>query len=71
VDAITGGSQATVRVTVTVEDETGRQCSASAANVDIVMASVDSLLTAINHLIRLRETANSTMNSGSKNANVA
>jgi hypothetical protein len=32
---------------------------------------VDSLLTAINHLIRLRETANSTMNSGSKNANVA
>ena len=39
VDAITGGSDATVRVSVTVEDETGRRSSADAANVDIVIAN--------------------------------
>jgi 2-isopropylmalate synthase len=54
VDAITGGSHATVRVSVAVEDETGLRCNAEAANVDIVMASVDALLTATNHLIRIR-----------------
>ena len=52
VDAITGGSDATVRVSVTVEDENGHSASASAANVDIVMASVDALVTATNHLLR-------------------
>jgi 2-isopropylmalate synthase len=57
VDAITGGSHATVKVSVTVEDETGRKSSADAANVDIVIASVDALLTATNHLIRLRNNA--------------
>jgi 2-isopropylmalate synthase len=57
VDAITGGSDATVRVSVTVEDETGRRSSADAANVDIVIASVDALITATNHLIRLRNNA--------------
>ncbi|MBW1712984.1 MAG: 2-isopropylmalate synthase [Deltaproteobacteria bacterium] len=55
VDAVTGGSGATVRVSVSVEDEAGRTASAQAAAVDIVMASVEALLTAINHLIRLRE----------------
>ena len=51
VNAITGGSRATVRVSVTVEDEEGRQAQAQAAHVDIVMASVDALLTATNHLL--------------------
>ncbi len=54
VDAVTGGSGATVRVTVTVEDEKGRRMVAQAANVDIVIASVDALLTAINHLLTRR-----------------
>ena len=54
VDAVTGGSHATVRVSVGVEDETGRRSSAQAANEDIVIASVDALLTAVNHLIRLK-----------------
>lgn len=52
VDAITGGSEATVRVAVTVEDQRGRQAFAQAAHVDIVMASMDALITAINHLMR-------------------
>jgi hypothetical protein len=38
-------------VSVTVEDEEGRQAQAQAAHVDIVMASVDALLTATNHLL--------------------
>ena len=59
VDAITGGSHATVRVSVTVEDETGRRSSAQAAHEDIVIASVDALLTAVNHLIRLKNNSNS------------
>jgi len=54
VDAITGGSHATVRVSVGVEDETGKRFSAQAAHEDIVMASVEALLTATNHLIRLK-----------------
>jgi len=69
VDAITGGSHATVRVSVTVEDETGRRSSADAANVDIVLASVDALLTATNHLIRMR--ANGAGKGKSDDAHVA
>ena len=60
VDAITGGSTATVRVEVTVEDENGTRSSAHAAHADIVVASVDALLTATNHLIRLRNNGHST-----------
>lgn len=52
VDAVTGGSHATVRVSVTVEDAKGRRSQAQAAHVDIVMASVDALITALNHLLR-------------------
>ncbi len=59
VDAVTGGSHATVRVEVTLEDEAGNRSSASAANPDIVVASVDALITATNHLIRLRENGSS------------
>jgi 2-isopropylmalate synthase len=54
VDAVTGGSDATVKVSVTVTDDAGRQSSAAAAHVDIVQASMEALLAAINHLIRLR-----------------
>lgn len=57
VDAITGGSDATVRVSVTVEDQDGHTANASAANVDIVMASVDALVTATNHLLRINGNA--------------
>ncbi len=71
VDAITGGSHATVRVSVTVEDETGMRSSAQAAHVDIVMASVDALLTATNHLIRMRENSGSKSVSESKHVGVA
>ncbi len=53
VDTVTGGSHATVRVSVTVEDGKGRRQSAYAAHEDIVLASVDALITAINHLLRL------------------
>jgi len=64
VDAVTGGSHATVRVSVTVEDETGRRSSADAANVDIVIASVDALLNATNHLIRERSNARKAAKAG-------
>ncbi|MGD8562514.1 MAG: 2-isopropylmalate synthase [Desulfarculaceae bacterium] len=58
VDAITGGSHATVRVSVTIEDENGLKAMADAAHADIVVASVDALLTATNHLIRRRANNN-------------
>ncbi len=44
---------------MTLEDEAGNRSSASAANPDIVVASVDALITATNHLIRLRENGSS------------
>jgi len=53
VDAITGGSNAVVKVAVTVQDSQGRVSSAQAAHEDIVMASVEALITAINHMLRL------------------
>ena len=52
VDAITGGSAATVKVTVTVEDQAGKRFSANASDADIVVASMDALITATNHMIR-------------------
>lgn len=54
-DAISGGSDAVATVLVTVEDETGRQTSAQAAHEDIVIASVEALVAAINQLLRFRE----------------
>jgi 2-isopropylmalate synthase len=53
VDAITGGSSAVVKVTVTVQDDAGRSATAQAAHEDIVLASVEALLTAVNQLLRL------------------
>jgi len=71
VDAITGGSDATVRVSITVSDDSGRRASAQAAHVDIVRASVEALIAAINHLIRLRSRAGQDAEKPAKHAHVA
>jgi 2-isopropylmalate synthase len=55
IDAIAGGSDAVAQVHLTVEDEEGRTASASAANDDIVMASVEALVAAVNQLVRVRK----------------
>ena len=48
IEAISGGSDALAEVIIGVEDETGRIVSARATNEDIVMASVEALVAAIN-----------------------
>ena len=53
-EAISGGSDALAEVTIAVEDESGRIVSAGAAREDIVLASVEALVNAINRLIMLR-----------------
>ncbi len=55
-EAISGGSDALAEVTITVEDETGKIVNARAAREDIVMASVEALVNAINRLIMVRGT---------------
>lgn len=50
-DAITGGSDALAEVTIGVEDEKGNIVTARAAREDIVMASVEALISAINRLM--------------------
>ena len=53
IEAISGGSDALAEVIIGIEDETGRVVSARATNEDIVMASVEALVSAINqHLAR-------------------
>ena len=49
--AITGGSDATAEVMIVVEDEHGNLVSARAEGKDIVMASIDALMTGINTLL--------------------
>ncbi|MFP4647046.1 MAG: 2-isopropylmalate synthase [Candidatus Acetothermia bacterium] len=51
-DAITGGSDAIANVTVRIEDEWGQTTEASGTREDIVLASVEALVNAINHLAR-------------------
>ncbi len=51
IEAITGGADALAEVTIGVEDEDGRVVTAHAASTDIVTASVDALITAINILL--------------------
>ncbi|MEA1984034.1 MAG: 2-isopropylmalate synthase [Euryarchaeota archaeon] len=51
-EAVTGGSDALAEVIVSVQDENGRIVSARAASTDIVLASVDALVTAINMLLK-------------------
>ncbi|VVB85388.1 2-isopropylmalate synthase [uncultured archaeon] len=48
IEAISGGSDALAEVIIGVEDEKGRVVSARATNEDIVMASVEALVAAIN-----------------------
>lgn len=50
-DAITGGSDALAEVIIGVEDEKGNIVTARAAREDIVMASVEALVSAINRLM--------------------
>ena len=52
IEAITGGSDALAEVIIGVEDEKGRIVTARSASADIVMASVDALVTAINMLLK-------------------
>lgn len=51
IEAVTGGSDAVAEVIVKVEDETGRLVSARGAREDIVMASVEAMINAINKLL--------------------
>lgn len=52
IEAISGGSDALAEVTIGVEDEKGRIVTAHSASADIVLASVDALITAINMLYK-------------------
>lgn len=52
IEAVTGGSDAVAEVLIGVQDENGRIVTARAANADIVLASVEALVTAINMLLQ-------------------
>lgn len=52
IEAVTGGSDAVAEVIIGVQDEKGRIVTARAANADIVLASVEALVTAINMLLQ-------------------
>lgn len=55
IDAISGGSDALAEVIIGVEDDRGRKVSARSAREDIVMASVEALVSAVNRLMLLEE----------------
>ncbi len=55
IEAISGGSDALAEVIIGVEDDRGKRVSARSAREDIVMASVEALVSAINRLILLEE----------------
>jgi 2-isopropylmalate synthase len=55
IEAITGGSDALAEVVIGVEDDRGRKVSARSAREDIVMASVEALVSAINRLMLLED----------------
>ncbi len=55
IEAISGGSDALAEVIIGVEDENGRAVSARATNEDIVMASVEALIAAINQLLSIHD----------------
>ena len=54
IEAISGGSDALAEVIVGVEDENGNVITAKAASDDIVMASVQALINAINRLMTVK-----------------
>ncbi len=53
-DAITGGSDALAEVYVTVEDDEGHSFTARGAAQDIVMASIEAVINAVNYLLRMK-----------------
>ncbi len=53
-DAITGGSDALAEVYVTVEDEEGNSFTSRGAGQDIVMASIDAVINAVNYLLLMK-----------------
>jgi 2-isopropylmalate synthase len=55
IEAISGGSDALAEVVIGVEDAAGRRVSARSAREDIVMASVEALVSAINRLMLLED----------------
>ncbi len=54
IEAISGGSDALAEVIIGVEDDKGRIMTARAANEDIVMASVEALVTAMNRILMIQ-----------------
>jgi 2-isopropylmalate synthase len=56
-EAISGGADALAEGVIGVEDARGRRVSARSAREDIVMASVEALVSAINRLMLLEEAA--------------
>jgi 2-isopropylmalate synthase len=52
-EALTGGSDAVAEVVIKVEDRAGNVVSARAAREDIVMASVEAMINAINRVLIL------------------
>lgn len=55
IEAISGGSDALAEVVIGVQDDRGRKVSARSAREDIVMASVEALVSAINRLMLVEE----------------
>jgi 2-isopropylmalate synthase len=55
IEAISGGADALAEVVVGVEDDRGHKVAARSAREDIVMASVEALVSAINRLMLLEE----------------
>uniref|UniRef100_A0A7C3RBN5 2-isopropylmalate synthase n=1 Tax=Archaeoglobus fulgidus TaxID=2234 RepID=A0A7C3RBN5_ARCFL len=53
-DAITGGSDALAEVYVTVEDDEGHTFTSRGAAQDIVMASIDAVINAVNYLLKMK-----------------
>ena len=54
-EAITGGSDAVAEVTVKVEDDKGNLTTARGVSTDIVMASVEAMIEAINRLFAAKK----------------
>jgi 2-isopropylmalate synthase len=55
IEAISGGTDALGHVTITVEDERGRVFDASASSDDIILASVEAVINAINLVCRTQK----------------
>ena len=55
IEAISGGTDALGHVTIAVEDERGRIFDASASSDDIILASVEAVINAINLVCRMRK----------------